>query len=74
MQNTILFKFNTDKPQVQEALCQLLQSFMQPTFPTQCTVFPKIGWVFVTTKAPLKPELHTWLEVKGLIDYQHKSP
>jgi hypothetical protein len=74
MQNTILFKFNTDKPEHQEALCQLLQCFMEPTFTTQCTVSPKIGWTFVTTKAPLKPELQIWLEIKGLIDYQHKSP
>jgi len=74
MQNTILFKFNTDKPEHGQALCQLLQSFMQPKFPTHCTVFPKIGWTFVTAKAPLKPKLQTWLGMKGLIDYQHKSP
>lgn len=74
MQTTILFKFNTDKPEDQQALYELLQCFMQPEFPTICTVFPKIGWVFVTTKAPLKPELHTWLEIKGLNAYRQKRP
>lgn len=74
MQNQILFKFNTDKPEDQKALLGLLHYFMNSKFLTKRTVTTKIGRTFVTTKAPLNEQLVVLLVLAGLIKYKHKSP